>query len=424
MILGTGVRVTMSSSRSVRSRRVIGLLESQLDRGFHRAALLGVSAAARAAGADLVSFDGGVVAREASSAAMPNVLYDLVGPANVDGLIIWASALDWELSAEQMETFCRRFAPLPVVTVGRLFEGLPSVLVDNYQGMREAARHLIRDHGFTRLAFLRGPEGSEEEELRFRGYRDALAERGIPFDPALVSSRTNWMRPDGPVVVAELLDRRGLRPAADFEAILAVGDDMACGAIEALRGRGVRVPDDIAVVGFNDDEEGRSILPALTTVAQPVAEMGAAAVNLLMDLLAERSAPASITLPLDLVVRRSCGCLSPGVLPRRPHCPAPNPRPLLTPERLQRSWPAGPDFRSPRCANSSTSSAGKSTKATPSASCPASTPGFRRPRSIRTGAATSRSGVWRSRLCAARFCRPCASRSAAGRRTCGSRARC
>ena len=67
---------------------------------------------------------------------MPNVLYDLVGPANVDGLIIWASALDWELSAEQMEAFCRRFAPLPVVTVGRLFEGLPSVLVDNYQGMR------------------------------------------------------------------------------------------------------------------------------------------------------------------------------------------------------------------------------------------------------------------------------------------------
>lgn len=304
----------MSSTSSARSHRVMGLLESQLDRGFHRAALRSIAAAARATGANLVCFDGGVLAADGGSTSMPNVLYDLVGPANVDGLIIWASALDWELTAEQTEAFCRRFAPLPVVTVGRVFDGIPGVLVDNYQGMREAARHLIVDHGFSRIAFLRGPEGAEEEELRFRAYCDALRDAGIPFDPRLVSSRTQWQRPDGPVVITELLDERGLRPGADFQAILAVGDDMACGAIEALRGRGVRVPDDVAVVGFNDDEEGRSNLPALTTVAQPVAAMGSAAVAMLSALLDEQPTPSSVTLPLGLAVRRSCGCMPPGVL--------------------------------------------------------------------------------------------------------------
>ncbi len=295
-------------------RPIIGLLESELDRSFHRAALLSISEAAYAAGAQVVCFDGGVLAGAHSPAGPANALYDLVDAGNVDGLIIWASALDWELRAEQMEAFCRRFAPIPVVTVGRAFRDIPGVLVDNYQGMRLAAKHLIREHGLRGLAFLRGPEGAEEEVLRYRAYCDVLAENAIPFDPTLVSSYTQWTRADGPVVIEELLDHRGLQPGVDFQGLLSVGDDMACGAIEALRTRGYRIPDDVAVVGFNNDDEGRAILPALTTVSQPVVEMGRTAVRTLLDLMAGRPVAAVVNLPLELIVRRSCGCLSPAVV--------------------------------------------------------------------------------------------------------------
>ena len=243
---------------------------------------------------------------------MPSMTWS--APNAVDGLIIWSSALDWIVNEAQTEAFCRRFSPLPVVSVGHAFAGIPSVLVDNYQGMRDAVCHLIEHHGHRRIAFLRGPEGAQEEELRFRAYRDALSDHGLPLAAELISGHTNWDRSDGPVAIADFLDARGLRPKRDFDAILSVGDDMACGALETLQARGVLVPEDVAVVGFNDDDEGRAILPALTTVRQPVEKMAQAAVATLMALLAAQPAAQLVTLPLELVVRRSCGCLSPGVL--------------------------------------------------------------------------------------------------------------
>jgi len=141
--------------------------------------------------------------------------------------------------------------------------------VDNYQGMRAAVTHLIEHHGYRRIAFLRGPEGAREADLRLRAYSDVLADHEIAFEARLVTGPTYWQRSDGVVAVREFLDHRGLRAGVDFQAIVSVGDDMACGVLETLQARGIRVPDDVAVIGFNDDDEGRAILPALTTVRQP-----------------------------------------------------------------------------------------------------------------------------------------------------------
>ena len=314
IIRGMETAVQVDPRTMPKRRPTLGLLTSQLNRGFHRAALMRIAEAAHAFGANLICFDGGILAPPGAADAAANALYDLVGPDAVDGLIIWSSALDWIVHEAQTEAFCRRFSPLPVVTVGRAFAGIPSVLVDNYQGMRDAVCHLIEHHGYRRIAFLRGPEGAQEEELRFRAYRDALTDHGLPLAAELISGHTNWDRSDGPVAIADFLDARGLRPKIDFDAIISVGDDMACGALETLQARGILVPEDVAVVGFNDDDEGRAILPALTTVRQPVEKMAQAAVSTLMALLSAQPAAELVTLPLELVVRRSCGCLSPGVL--------------------------------------------------------------------------------------------------------------
>lgn len=293
-------------------------LTSQLNRSFHRAALRVISEAARSFGANFVCFDGGVLAPAdpggVTTAGEGNVLYDLVSADAVDGVIIWSSALDWDVGEAGMGVFCRRFTDIPTVSVGRALNGIPSILVDNYQGMRAAVAHLIEHHGYRRVAFLRGPEGAREAELRFQAYCDTLADHGIPFTTKLVAGPTNWERSDGPIAVQEFLDVRGLRAGVDFQAIVSVGDDMACGVMETLRARGIRVPDEVAVVGFNDDDEGRAILPALTTVRQPVDSMAHVAVETLMALLGGRAVPEVVTLPLELVVRRSCGCLSSGVI--------------------------------------------------------------------------------------------------------------
>ena len=140
-----------------RRRPTLGLLTSRLNRGFHRAALMRIAEAAHAFGANLICFDGGILAPPGTADAAANALYDLVGPEAVDGLIIWSSALDWIVNEAQTEAFCRRFSPLPVVSVGRVFSGIPSVLVDNYQGMRDAVCHLIEHHDYRRIAFSAGP---------------------------------------------------------------------------------------------------------------------------------------------------------------------------------------------------------------------------------------------------------------------------
>lgn len=292
----------------------LGLLTSRLERGFHRTAFQSVERAAADNGVNLIILDGGVLNFPEGFESQGNIIYQLATPALVDGLIIWSSALDWALQAREMEAFCAGFHPLPVISMGRELEGIPSILVDNYQGMRAAVDHLIYDHGYRKIAFLRGPEGNLEEEQRYRAYVDGLAEAGLPLDERLVSDHTNWERSDGLAAVRLLLDERGLQPGEDFEALLSVGDDMACGAIEALRARGVRVPEDVAVVGFNDDEEGRAISPSLTTVRQPVEALGRLAVERLLGAINGEAAPERLVLPLELIIRRSCGCLSPQVL--------------------------------------------------------------------------------------------------------------
>ncbi|MCZ9340932.1 substrate-binding domain-containing protein, partial [Streptomyces sp. TRM76130] len=101
---------------------------------------------------------------------------------------------------------------------------------------------------------------------------------------------------------------RGLRPGTDFDAVLACSDVLAADALRLLTGRGVRVPEDVAVVGFNDSPEARLGDPPLTSVALPFAELGALAVDTLVARLRGARPPDRTTIPATLVVRRSCGC--------------------------------------------------------------------------------------------------------------------
>jgi LacI family transcriptional regulator len=180
-----------------------------------------------------------------------------------------------------------------------LAEGIPSVSAAHTSGAAQAMRHLL-DLGHRRIAQITGPRGWLATEDRRRGYLSALAAAGILPDPALEVEAIPEI-PPGREAAAQLLDLPE-RPTAIF----AFNDNIAIGAIQAARARGLRVPEDLSVVGFDDVEGATIVTPALTTVRQPLAEMGRTAVSLLTRLLeGNRVETLHVELATRLIVRDS-----------------------------------------------------------------------------------------------------------------------
>ena len=230
-------------------------------------------------------------------------LRDLIGTENCDALLVLSSLLsNFERSKDRIAKFFERYKPLPCVSMGDPFDGLHSVQVDNHSGMRDIITHLIKVHHFHKIAFIRGPATNSEAEERFTVYREVLEANGLVFDPDLVADG-NWKHASGALAVYTLKDLRHRK----FEAIVACNDAMAAGAYEALHARGIRVPLDIAVVGFdNFDGSGYS----LTTIEQPVYEMGCTAVDIALALSQGKTdVPMQVILPTRTILRRSCGCI-------------------------------------------------------------------------------------------------------------------
>jgi LacI family transcriptional regulator len=180
-----------------------------------------------------------------------------------------------------------------------LDERIPSVSAAHTSGADQAMRHLL-DLGHRRIAQITGPRGWLATEDRRRGYRAALAAAGILPDPALELEAVPEIGPGRDA--AENLLALPEPPTAIF----AFNDNIAIGALQAARGRGLRVPEDLSVVGFDDVEHATIVTPTLTTVRQPLAEMGRTGVSLLTRLLErQRFETLHVELATRLVVRES-----------------------------------------------------------------------------------------------------------------------
>jgi LacI family transcriptional regulator len=183
----------------------------------------------------------------------------------------------------------------------RLDERVPAVSATHSSGASEATDHLL-SLGHRRIAAITGPRGWIATEERLRGYHASLAAAGVMPDPALVAE-SDFHATGGVQAALALLDRD---PDDRPTAIFAFNDMLAIGALQAARQRGLRVPEDVSIVGFDDTAEASLVSPALTTVRQPLAEMGRMAVNLLIRLLAEQPFEAlHVELATKLTVRES-----------------------------------------------------------------------------------------------------------------------
>ncbi len=316
-------------TRRTHSRPTIGLLTDWLEQSYQATVYSGVASKAREQDANLVCFVAGGLNEPYERIAQRNVIYDLVDKESVDGLIVASGDLSNYVTPEEFKAFINRYKSLPRVSIALELEDAPSITVDNKKGMHDAVVHLIETHGHRRIVFICGPEGHSEAEARYSAYVEALTECEIPLDPTLVIPG-DFSLDGGTRAAYTMLDGRGLRPAIDFDAVIAANDAMAISVLEVLTRRGIKVPDDVALVGFDDTEESQLVLPPLTTVRQPMYEQGRQAAELLLALLAGKDVPDRVTLPTKLVVRQSCGCFPQEVL----QVPAGTVRPTGQPLRI------------------------------------------------------------------------------------------
>lgn len=235
---------------------------------------------------------------------------DLLRARGVEGIVLCPVGR----SAEHLAAF--ENGQLPIVLVDRYFPGLrlPYVASDNFAGAKEATNHLI-ENGHRRIVCLQGLRGTSPNENRVAGYRAALLDRQMPIDEALIAGDS--FGEENGYVTTKLL----LRSAGGFTAIFAMSNLISLGVIRALAEEGVRIPDDVSLVSFDDQPYSAYLASPMTVVSQRSAEMGKIAVKMLFDRIQspEHAVEGGILLPTSLVVRESVRKLNQPEIERGEH---------------------------------------------------------------------------------------------------------
>ncbi len=218
--------------------------------------------------------------------------------SKVDALVVLARSLP-----ERDIATLARSVPIVVLANRSIRTRCDSVGADNRGGMRDLVTHLVREHHHTDLVFVGGPPRSPDSMERFAGFREALLTAGLDA-PDAPDADGSFTVTGGARAVREILSTR--RPP---QAVACGNDEMTIGALSVLRAAKLRVPGEVAVTGFDDIASSRHLRPALTTVRQPMRDLGEQAVRLLLERVADPAAPRrSVVLPTRTVIRHSCGC--------------------------------------------------------------------------------------------------------------------
>ncbi len=220
-------------------------------------------------------------------------------PGVITGLI----ALSWRLHLPALED-CSKKTGLPMIFLNDYMPKLKASLVycESKIGIYQAMKHLIK-RGCKRIGMLRAPgENSLDAQERYRIYRQILKQEGLPWEEAWERTCPYYFPQDGYVQTMDIVKNSPVLP----DALLCFNDDLAFGAIRALRDAGIACPGRVCVVGYDDDEKGKYITPALTTIRQPLEMMGSEMVLILLDVAAGCVRPPFYReFTQELVVRQS-----------------------------------------------------------------------------------------------------------------------
>ncbi|WP_203364016.1 LacI family DNA-binding transcriptional regulator [Bacillus sp. REN10] len=282
-----------SAARTLRMSQsnIIVVLMINIKNAFFSEFIRGIEEVAREAGYYLLlgSTDG--------EAEKEKEYIDLIRESRVDGVILTTASVEMNSAIEEIS----RNSPIVLTFDYVPNQDIPSISIDNESASRKITNHLIK-LGHQRIAHITGDMRRLQSQTRLSGYKQALYQNGIAVDEALIQEG-GYLFEDGYAAAQKLLSFEK-RPSA----IYGGNDNVAIGALKAVQDAGLRVPDDIAVVGFDDVDMSRYTTPRLTTIHQPRYEIGKRAMNLLLKKIKhEKIDRPHVILEDKLIVRESCG---------------------------------------------------------------------------------------------------------------------
>jgi LacI family transcriptional regulator len=277
----------------LRRSEIVGLILPDLHGEFYSEIIRGANLQARTMGYNLMlsSLSDGDSGDSLLSAVQQRTL--------MDGVAVMVSEL-----TDRIQEVLAQFK-LPFVILDDDIEGVPhdSVVIDQRHGSRELTRHLVTRCGATRIVFVAGPPKNFDSNARLEACREVLTQHGI----AIRDSDLYFLDYEYETAF-ELAADEVKRWAAPGSCVFAANDEMAAGVLAAAAARGVNVPRELAVVGFDDTRIAKMTRPLLTTVRVPMSRMGAQAIQLLCERVADPNRPVSrLSLEPELIVRESCG---------------------------------------------------------------------------------------------------------------------
>jgi sigma-B regulation protein RsbU (phosphoserine phosphatase) len=300
-------------SAQTKIRPIIALIIERTDNQFQTEIWSAIVKKAEENGINLLSFSLGRDAEYYSVDYYKSSIMNLINSEKIDGFIILTAVFlsQTEEKSREFINFVKTLRHVPCVSIGAEVEGTSGLIVDNKRGMEELLKHLIGDHGYGKIGFIKGPASNPEAAVRFETYQRMLEKHRIAYDENRVF--------EGDFLFDRLVRKEkevdGIFEAifeniTAMDAIVAANDAMAVSLLKKLKEYGINVPADVAVAGFDDINLSRSSLPQLTTVHQPLYELGAVAFDTLLSGIKGKKMPVKKVLPTNLIIRRSCGCFS------------------------------------------------------------------------------------------------------------------
>ena len=280
-----------NAARNLKMRKtnLIGLFVNNINGPFYDKLIKGIQDVINLKDYEMIIF--------CDSGRKPGTSYNFLKEGRVDGAIIISS----NVTDEQVLELDNKGLPIVLLDRKLLKSNLCSVTVDNVKGSVDAVEHLIK-LGNKTIGFISGPKNSFDNKERLKGYLDTLKNHSIEVNDKYIL-KGKFTEESGYEAIRDFLSCNKDIPDAFFSS----NDEMAIGAIKAFHEAGIKVPQDVAVVGFDDILLSSYIKPKLTTIRRPMYELGMFSTNMLISILEGKSGNSSLVLSTELIVRESCG---------------------------------------------------------------------------------------------------------------------
>jgi PAS domain S-box-containing protein len=282
----------------------IGVFVDYTNSAYQVELLTGISQSAEKLGMGVFCFEGGYLYESFNVFEPMELLYDLVDSKNFDGLIIPITSLGLLIEKVDISAFLKKYEGIPILCIGDAVDDYPTVVSNNVKGFDDLIEHLIKDHKYKKIGYITGPEDNVDSEERWITFKNVLERNNIEIDEELIfkgdfspSTAYSISRQ-----IFETLQRK------DIDVIVSVNDNTALVVQDYLSEKGIRVPGDIAITGFDDIKMASNSRPTLTTVRQQISKIGEIAVNRLHKMITGESVSGVVSLDTKVMLRESCGC--------------------------------------------------------------------------------------------------------------------